>query len=113
MNVTVFSSHNIYTVGCYTDDGKSYTGTVSVTESGITCQNWVSDCPHERQDEVKDPSSFPESNLADAHNYCRNPAFRDKPWCYTMDTGKNWEYCEIPKCPGEYSHLQILKLRLD
>ena len=37
-------------------------------------------------------------------NYCTNSfvglkgCFRDRPWCYTTDPEKKWEYCNIPMC---------------
>merc|ERR1719352_1852231 len=40
----------------------------------------------------------PEGN----HNFCRNPAGKkDKPWCFTVDPAKKWEYCEVPECKKE------------
>merc|ERR1719401_2249105 len=36
------------------------------------------------------------------HNYCRNPnGAKDKPWCFTVDSQKPWEYCEVPKCKND------------
>merc|ERR1719253_95335 len=36
------------------------------------------------------------------HNYCRNPGGKkEKPWCYTVDPAKDWEFCEVPKCKKE------------
>ena len=37
------------------------------------------------------------------HNYCRNPTpwSEDRPWCYTIDKNKRWEYCKIPYCSVE------------
>lgn len=32
------------------------------------------------------------------NNYCRNPNNELMPWCYTTDTGKRWEYCNVPRC---------------
>ena len=31
-------------------------------------------------------------------NYCRNPDEEPKPWCYTTDPDKRWEFCDIPVC---------------
>ena len=43
------------------------------------------------------------------NNYCRNPDIsndpyinkycgKGRPWCYTTDPNKRWEFCDIPKC---------------
>jgi hypothetical protein len=34
------------------------------------------------------------------HNYCRDPDREGKPWCYTMDPEKRWEFCGVPQCQG-------------
>lgn len=40
------------------------------------------------------------------NNYCTNMDNLERkcrgrrPWCYTMDPKKRWEYCAIPKCKG-------------
>ena len=33
-------------------------------------------------------------------NFCRNPDKEKRPWCYTTDPKKRWEYCSVPKCGG-------------
>ena len=45
-------------------------------------------------------TTYPELN--NAENFCRNPQNSGKrPWCFTTDRNKRWEYCDIPKCvPG-------------
>ena len=30
-----------------------------------------------------------------------NGSRETKPWCYTIDPNKRWEFCNIPLCPGE------------
>ena len=69
-------------------EGSDYTGTVSVTISGRTCQRW----------DVKEPHKHPREPLP--HNYCRNPDGSPRGvWCYTTDPSKRWEYCsQIPGC---------------
>ena len=44
--------------------------------------------------------TYPELN--NAKNYCRNPQNSgQRPWCFTTNKKKRWEYCDIPKCiPG-------------
>ncbi|XP_028418130.1 uncharacterized protein LOC114543270 [Dendronephthya gigantea] len=42
-------------------------------------------------------TTYPELN--NAKNYCRNPKNSgQRPWCFTTDRNKRWEYCDIPKC---------------
>ena len=87
-------------VDCKTDQlGQSYAGSVDVTTTGKTCQRWDETTPHKPKKQAKDPANFPEDNIADASNFCRNPdKSPDGPWCYTMDEDKRWEYCTVPMC---------------
>lgn len=77
--------------------GEDYEGSKSVSKSGKTCQRWDTQTPHSHtRNNVND---FPESQLEDAANYCRNPDNEpDGPWCYTTDPNKRWEYCDVPLC---------------
>ena len=37
------------------------------------------------------------SELKNASNYCRNPrGSGQRPWCFTSNKDKRWEYCDIP-----------------
>ena len=70
-----------------------YRGTIAVTKSGITCQNW------------SDRMDILEGDVAAGlgyHNYCRNPDEGERAWCYTEtvaeSTGERWEYCDVPEC---------------
>ena len=47
--------------------GNNYTGTVSKTESGKTCQRWDKNSPH------RIPGQFVSKISNPRHNYCRNP----------------------------------------
>ncbi|KAF7651922.1 hypothetical protein LDENG_00103850 [Lucifuga dentata] len=78
---------------CITGAGSAYRGTVAVTQSGKTCQSWSAQTPH-KHDRTAD--NYPCSGLE--KNYCRNPDNEKKPWCYTMDSGTRWEYCNVPSC---------------
>lgn len=40
--------------------------------------------------------SYPEKDLR--MNYCRNPDGELRPWCFTTNPNKRWEYCNIPRC---------------
>ncbi|XP_048734636.2 uncharacterized protein LOC125650402 [Ostrea edulis] len=75
---------------CLTEPkGQNYEGTKSVTKSGIKCQAWSVKTPHSH--------SF-SKRLSNQVNYCRNPDGEPKPWCYTTDKTKRWEFCDIPEC---------------
>ena len=72
--------------------GGNYSGNVSHTVSGRTCQKWTSQNPHEHS---YTPDKFPSSGLGD-HNYCRNVNGSSfTAWCYTTDSQKRWEYCPV------------------
>ena len=69
--------------------GLNYSGRTSQTESGRTCQRWDSQHPH--------PHGH--GDLADQENYCRNvDNAEDRPWCFTTDANKEWEYCDVRTC---------------
>ncbi|XP_056619759.1 plasminogen-like [Triplophysa dalaica] len=79
---------------CMHCNGDDYRGKISITESGYTCQRWDSQTPHQHDYIL----SFLQ-NLRE--NYCRNPGGDPRPWCYTTDPSKRWEYCSIPRCTTE------------
>ncbi|XP_049340141.1 plasminogen isoform X1 [Astyanax mexicanus] len=83
-------------LNCTTGDGNTYRGTVSVTESGKTCQSWASQLPHKHS---RTPDNYPCKGLD--QNYCRNPDHERKPWCYTTDPETRWEYCNVESCGNE------------
>ncbi|XP_053151049.1 plasminogen isoform X2 [Hemicordylus capensis] len=78
---------------CLVRDGQDYRGNIAVTESGLTCQSWGAQTPHNH---ARTPENYPCKALD--RNYCRNPDGETAPWCYTTDPNKRWEYCSIPKC---------------
>jgi len=84
--------------GCYTGTGKKmdYTGTYSLTTSGITCQGWNAKGP--QKNTKYDDAKFPEGSRAGAKNYCRDPSKSGFLWCYTTEKGKRWEKCDVPSC---------------
>ncbi|XP_047426730.1 muscle, skeletal receptor tyrosine-protein kinase isoform X2 [Mugil cephalus] len=82
------------TTTCYNDRGRSYQGGVNVTRSGIQCQQWDQQVPHQHRLSVE---VIPE--LKNSDNHCRNPGgISDKPWCYTTNPNIRWEYCAVPHC---------------
>uniref|UniRef100_A0A672PM31 Plasminogen-like n=1 Tax=Sinocyclocheilus grahami TaxID=75366 RepID=A0A672PM31_SINGR len=78
---------------CASGEGSSYRGTIAVTVSGKTCQEWSSQSPHKHS---RTPENYPCKGLDE--NYCRNPDNERSPWCYTTDPKTHWEYCSVPSC---------------
>ncbi|XP_004674018.1 PREDICTED: plasminogen [Condylura cristata] len=78
---------------CMHCSGEHYVGKISKTMSGIQCQAWDSQTPHAHG---YIPSKFPSKNLKG--NYCRNPDGEPRPWCFTTNPQKRWEFCDIPRC---------------
>ncbi|XP_034556150.1 plasminogen [Notolabrus celidotus] len=82
---------------CKVGNGATYRGPTSITMLGVTCQAWSSQSPHQHNSFT--PQSHPTKDLEG--NMCRNPdGDVNGPWCYTTDTSKKWDYCQIPDCAG-------------
>jgi hypothetical protein len=98
----------LFLVECLYLNGSSYHGNISVTASGIPCQSWTEQCPHRHSMN----NTYPELN--NAENYCRNPQNSgQRPWCFTTDRNKRWEYCDIPKCiPGIEQYCTVISLNV-
>lgn len=71
-----------------TPKGIDYFGSTAVTETGITCQRWDKQEPHQHKFWA----------LVDQDNYCRNPDGDSRPWCYTIDPDIEFDYCKISYC---------------
>ena len=76
-------------------DGKQveYRGVINKTVSGRDCQRWDSQEPHSHNAK---PEWKPYNGLEE--NYCRNPDGSVGAWCYTTDSSKRWELCDVPDC---------------
>ncbi|XP_078663130.1 plasminogen-like [Branchiostoma floridae x Branchiostoma belcheri] len=81
---------------CFTGYGHYYRGTARVTENGNPCQSWEAQSPHRH---TRTPQNYPHDDLA-GNNYCRNPDWGNRPWCYVDGPTPRWEYCAVPRCPG-------------
>lgn len=75
---------------CWSEDAP-YEGKISETVTGLTCQHWSKNRPHEPKYRPRRPKF--------SKNYCRNPDNDENgPWCYTTDPDVRFEYCDVPKC---------------
>ena len=72
-------------------------GGTDVTASGIRCQSWRAQSPHEHY--FQTDGWFPYEGLNAAENHCRDPdGGMWKPWCFTEDPDVRWEHCDIQLC---------------
>ena len=77
-----------------------YSGTVSVTNNGHTCQAWSSQTPHSHI--FNDDGWFPDDgSVTAARNYCRSIWDHAIPWCYTTHPDISWGYCDFSICTGK------------
>jgi len=97
-----------------TPAGREYMGKLNVTVTGKQCQKWSSNSPHVVNPEFTD-DKFPDGSREAANNYCRNPDFDPSwlqgVWCYTMDSDKSWDVCDVPLCSKSVEEFSI-RLRL-
>ncbi|KAI5615090.1 plasminogen precursor [Silurus asotus] len=81
---------------CMYCSGENYRGKISNTVLGYTCQRWDSQKPNNHG---YIPSVLPDKYLEE--NYCRNPDGEPRPWCFTTNPAKRWDYCSIPRCTSQ------------
>eukprot|EP01084_Bolivina_argentea_P226713 382920_1 len=106
-NMTSYDDNNngIINMNCYLNDGMEYYGTHSFTKSGLECQSWFVDTPHN--------ISYSNSSTNLLYNFCRNPNkgmyISTKPWCYTISSQLNQEKetCNIPNCLQNYTECEF------
>ena len=107
MTLTVICTHSydsrksvfFHTACQYSDIGGTYTGSLSVTVGGVTCLNWEEDVSHKFESDW----AFPDDEVEDAENYCRNPDGHDGgPWCFIPEpddpTSSTWDECGLTPC---------------
>ena len=79
---------------CSGPNCSGYRGRQSITISGRTCQAWSQQSPHQHSNT---PENKPDEGFE--ANYCRNPHGNEETiWCYTTDSSKRWELCELKSC---------------
>ena len=83
--------------------GVDYIGTSTITQTGYTCQAWMSDTPHTHSTDQL--SYFPHDQETGPSNYCRDPGGWSTvgPWCYTMNPSVLWETCDIAICTSKFT----------
>ncbi|XP_039209378.1 hepatocyte growth factor isoform X6 [Crotalus tigris] len=93
-NVVRSSLAVIETTECIQGQGEGYRGTVNTIWSGIECQRWDSQVPHQHNFTRE---NFKCKDLRE--NYCRNPDGAEVPWCFTTNPNIRIGDCsQIPKC---------------
>ncbi|KAJ3607449.1 hypothetical protein NHX12_024500 [Muraenolepis orangiensis] len=82
---------------CMEGEGVSYRGMVSVTKEGRDCLHWNSGFI--RRKGVDIINDYPDSYAIGEHNFCRNPDWDTRPWCYVkLDGELEYEHCNIRSC---------------
>ncbi|ETE65922.1 Hepatocyte growth factor, partial [Ophiophagus hannah] len=105
--------------------GEGYRGTVNTIWSGIECQRWDSQVPHQhnftrenfkckdlRENYCRNPDGaevpwhlpiYKDLDISKVKkNYCRNPDDdAHGPWCYTSNPKMPWDYCRISRCDND------------
>ncbi|XP_019636274.1 PREDICTED: uncharacterized protein LOC109478904 [Branchiostoma belcheri] len=79
------------------DKGRSYAGQIN-RAGGRLCQRWDSQSPHNHP---HTPQAHPDAGLEE--NFCRNPDNKERPWCYTTDGTRRWDYCDVMECADPFS----------
>ncbi|XP_016352287.1 hepatocyte growth factor-like protein isoform X1 [Sinocyclocheilus anshuiensis] len=86
-----------YTTNCFRGRGEDYKGKVNETTSGIPCQRWDAQKPHEHP---FFPKTYECKGLEE--NYCRNPDGSEAPWCFTSLSEMRTALClQIKRCADD------------
>ena len=73
----------------YGEAGAGYQGCQTHTRSGLECQAWDAQTPHQHSHD-----QFTSETLKKQKNHCRNPDGGDGIWCYTTDPNVRFDYCD-------------------
>ncbi|CAG06990.1 unnamed protein product, partial [Tetraodon nigroviridis] len=86
-----------FTTHCFRGRGEDYRGKVNETPSGIPCQRWDAQSPHEHPFY---PNTYECKGLEE--NYCRNPDGSEAPWCFTSVPEMRTALClQIKRCADD------------
>ncbi|CAG0898187.1 unnamed protein product [Darwinula stevensoni] len=93
--------------------GKEYRGTHSQTRTGKNCVHWKKLLIGKKIENIFGeqvirgdysfigrPQHLYEIVSNQDLNYCRNPTSAEEPWCFVSELYDEWEFCNIPFCPG-------------
>ncbi|CAG0891250.1 unnamed protein product [Darwinula stevensoni] len=84
-----------------TEKGKEYIGKIEKTKTGKDCLRWDQRpyrTPKDFSPVMRYGEHFLNEDVEVSENYCRNPALRERPWCFVSDPNVIWEFCDIPLC---------------
>ncbi|XP_060588871.1 sushi, von Willebrand factor type A, EGF and pentraxin domain-containing protein 1-like [Ruditapes philippinarum] len=80
---------------CYVNNVWDYAGTRNITPSGYPCDLWTNHIGDYRVN----VDWMPESSIADAKNYCRQPSsYSWNIWCFSTHPSYEYELCGISQC---------------
>uniref|UniRef100_A0A8C6P418 Macrophage stimulating 1 n=1 Tax=Nothobranchius furzeri TaxID=105023 RepID=A0A8C6P418_NOTFU len=86
-----------FTTNCFRGRGEDYRGKVNETTSGIPCQRWDAQAPHQHPFY---PNTYECKGLEE--NYCRNPDGSEAPWCFTSVPEMRTALClQIKRCADD------------
>ncbi|KAL4222542.1 hypothetical protein ACF0H5_018581 [Mactra antiquata] len=81
---------------CGNEASDLYMGKLEASVDGHICQRWDEQDPHpHNHDNI---AWFPETHLANASNYCRDPDNSGTYWCMTSNPNVEWEWCTPQYC---------------
>uniref|UniRef100_A0A8D2DJC0 Hepatocyte growth factor-like protein n=1 Tax=Sciurus vulgaris TaxID=55149 RepID=A0A8D2DJC0_SCIVU len=87
-------SHEAITFNCFRGKGEGYRGTANTTTTGVPCQRWDAQSPHQHR---FTPEKYACKDLRE--NFCRNPDGSEAPWCFTSRPGMRVAFCyQIQRC---------------
>ncbi|KAM9097595.1 hepatocyte growth factor-like protein isoform X1 [Sarcophilus harrisii] len=85
------------TYNCFKGKGENYRGTANTTATGIPCQRWDAQSPHQHHFL---PENYECKDLRE--NFCRNPDGSEAPWCFTSRSSMRVAYCfHIKRCTDD------------
>ncbi|XP_043835075.1 hepatocyte growth factor-like protein isoform X1 [Dromiciops gliroides] len=85
------------THSCFKGKGENYRGTANTTATGIPCQRWDAQTPHQHHFL---PDNYECKDLRE--NFCRNPDGSEAPWCFTSRPGMRVAFCfQIKRCTDD------------